>query len=216
MSAEQVAFFIRCTILYTAKNYLPTMSDAAQTARDIRAETALYAILWPHKEAMTSRWTNIVHGTYPFDTIGFLRTGTDRFANPVGYRTEEAAKALMGVVFSTEPDVDVLRPALEEIIRVRAIQDFPPEGAVGVFYALKDIVRDVVRESGRMAEVMPALLAFESRVDAVVLLAFGVYARCRETLHMMKVKEFQRKHAQIFRLAAKKAENTDEADTHNR
>ena len=192
------------------------MSADSQTLSAIRAGTVLYSLLLPKKDAMAARWIEIVHGTYPFDTIGFLRTRKDRFANPVGYRTEEAARALMEVLFSDQPDEDALRSAVDEIIRVRAVQDFSPETAVGVIFALKDIVRQVVDESGQTAEVTPALLRLESRIDAVALMAFGAYARFRETLHMMKVDEFKRLNSQILRLAEKKAANTtDEADTNN-
>ena len=191
------------------------MSADHKTSCAVRAGTALYAVLWPHKEAMTSRWIEIVHGTYPFDTIGFLRTRKDRFANPVGYRTEEAARALMDVIFTERPNEDTLLHAVDEIIRVRAIQDFSPEAAVGVIFAIKDVVREVVQASGQMAECMPALLALESRIDAVALMGFGVYARCRETLHLMKVEEFKRQSSQVLRLAERRAAKLDEADTHN-
>lgn len=175
------------------------------SAQAVRAQTALYEALAPHREAMTARWVGMVYGTYPFDTIGFLRTRSDRFANPVGYRTEEAAKALMNAVFSERPDEEAVRAAVDELIRVRAVQDFPPETAVGVFFAIKEIVRDTLSRAENAAEALPALAALESRVDAVALLAFGAYARCRETVHQMKVDEFKRQYSQILRLAEKKA-----------
>jgi hypothetical protein len=175
-----------------------------------RAQSALYVLLWPHKEAMAKRWSDVVHGTYPFETVGFLRTVGDRFTNPVGFRTEEAAKALMEAIFAETPDEEAIKKAVDEIIRVRAIQDFPPETAVGVFFAMKDIIRDVVRNSeDASAEIMPALWALESRIDAVALLAFGAYARSRETLHRLRVEETKRQYSQLLRLAEKKAANSD-------
>ncbi len=175
-----------------------------------RAASALYVLLWPHKEAMIKRWTDIVHGTYPFQTVGFLRTGTDRFTNPVGFRTSDAAKALMETIFAEQPDEEAVKKAVEEIIRVRAIQDFPPETAVGVFFAMKEVIREVVRNSGEASDaLLPALWEMESRIDAVVLLAFGAYARDREALHRLRVEESKRQHAQLLRLAEKKAAKRD-------
>lgn len=192
------------------------MAEDKSIPYEIKAGTALLAALGPHKEEMSARWIEIVHGTYPFDTIGFLRTKKDRFANPVGYRTEEAARAIIEALFTEKPDEETLGAAVEEIIRVRAIQDFPPETAVGVIFALKDIVREVLRRSASMAETLPALLALESRIDAIALMAFGSYARCRETVHRLKVDEFKRQHSQILRLAERKAaRQSDEADTQN-
>lgn len=191
------------------------MCAYSRTLDEIKAETALYALLLPKREALSMRWIEVVHGTYPFDTVGFLRTRKDRFANPVGYRTEEAARAVMEVLFAEEPDEELLRTALDEIMRVRAVQDFSPEAAAGVVFALKDIVRKEVRESGQLSEVMPALLLLESRIDAVALMAFGAYARFREALHMLKVDEFKRANSQILRLAEKRTAKMDKADTNN-
>jgi len=170
------------------------------------AKNSLHALLWPHREAMAQRWADVVHGTYPFETVGFLRTATDRFTNPVGFCTGEAAKALMEAIFAEAPGEAAIRKAVDEIMRVRAIQDFSPETAVGIFFAMKDIVRDVVMSAqDKPVDCMPALWALESRIDAVALLAFGAYARSRETLHRLKVEETQRKQAQLLRLAGKKA-----------
>ena len=175
-----------------------------------RAESALHVLLWSHREAMARRWAGMVHGTYPFETVGFLRTVKDRFTNPVGFCTEEAAKALMEAIFAEAPDEEAIRKAVDEIIRVRAIKNFSPETAVGIFFAMKDIIRDVVVSAeDKSADCMSALWALESRIDAVALLAFGAYARNREALHRLRVEESQRKQAQLLRLAEKKAASSD-------
>jgi hypothetical protein len=190
------------------------MSDDARI-RAAKAETALRAVLLPHKEAIIKRWVEIVHGTYPFETIGFLRTSKDRFANPVGYRTENAAATLADVLFTEWPDEAALLHAVDELIRVRAVQDFPPETAVGIIYAMKELARETVLASGQADICLPALLALESRIDAVVLMAFGVYARCREKLHQLKVDEFRRAHSQALRLAERKR-NGEDSENNNR
>lgn len=171
----------------------------------VRSGTVLHEVLSPHKEAIAERWKGIVHGTYPFDTVGFLRTQTNQFANPVGHRTNEAALAIVDVVFSDHPAEEPLLRAVEEIIQVRAIQEFSPEAAVGIFFAIKEIVREIVDGSGRGAECRVALQAMDSRIDAVVLMAFGVYARLRERLHLIRVDEIKRSTSQLQRLVNTRA-----------
>ena len=183
------------------------MADAVKSA------TLLHEVLWPHKEAMAAKWKDMVNGTYPFETIGFLRTQHNRFANPVGYRTEQAAAIIMDALFTERPDEEALLAAVDDIIRVRAVQDFSPEAAVGVILAMKQVIRDQVRVSDQAQACLPALLALESRIDAVALMAFGVYARCRETLHQMKVDEFKRQHSQVLRLLERRAGKLDKADS---
>ena len=50
---------------------------------------------------------------------------------------------------------------------------------------------------GRLAE----LLAFETRIDNMALLAFDVYFESRRQVYEMRVKEVKRAHANIVRLA---------------
>ena len=83
------------------------------------------------------------------------------------------------------------------------MQDFAPETAVGVFFAVKDLIRQVVFAAGDAARHLPALAKLETRIDAVVLMALGAYSRCREKLFRMKVEETQRRYAQVLRLAQK-------------
>lgn len=189
------------------------MNTDQKLADAVKSATTLHELLWPLKEALAARWTDMVNGTYPFETIGFLRTQNNRFANPVGYRTEQAAAAIMEVLFTERPDEEALLAAVDDIIRVRAVQDFSPEAAVGVIFAMKQVVRDVVMASSPTRDLLPALLAVESRIDAVALMAFGVYARCRETLHQMKVDEFKRQHSQVTRLLERRAGKLDKADS---
>lgn len=172
--------------------------------------TPLYEVLWAARADMAKRWCDIVYGTYPFDTIGFLRTKTDRFANPVGYRTEAAARAILDMLFLQQPDEEKLRHEIDEIMRVRSIQQFSPEISVGIFFALKDILRQTVKDSDRAAECYVDLLDMESRVDAVALMAFGAYARCRETLHQLRVDEIKRGASQINRLLARRFDEENE------
>jgi hypothetical protein len=191
------------------------MGADTETLSATEAGEALRSLLFSEREALAARWIEIVHGTYPFDTTGFLRTRKDRFANPVGHRTEETARTVVEALLSDRPDEQSLGKAVDELIRVRAVQDFSPETAVGVFFALKDVVRRMVADSGRLAQAAPALLILESRIDAVALMAFGAYARFRETLHLMKVDEFKRLNSQVLRLAERKAAAADETDANN-
>jgi hypothetical protein len=179
-------------------------TKGVSVAQEVRAGTVFREVMTPHLEAVCERWKGMVHGTYPFDTIGFLRTKSDPFANPVGQRTNLAADALLDLLFNERPKEEGIRKAIEEIMQVRSIQAFAPEEATAIFFAMKDVVRGVVKASGRLGDCAPALLAFESRIDAVALIAFGNYARNREKLHLIRVEEVKRGVSQLRRLAERK------------
>lgn len=189
------------TKLVSKKNNYAATSDATELLRKI---------LWPVRESIANQWTQSIYGTYPFDTVGFLRTNTDQFANPVGYRTQASACVIIEMLFLQQPDQALLQQEIDEIMRVRSIQNFSPEIAVGIFFVLKNILREKIYDSGKIEECFYAFLELESRIDAVGLMAFGSFARCRETLYSLRVDEVKRTTSQLVRLATKKDTHFDE------
>ena len=156
------------------------------------------------KDEIVRQWVAAVNGTYPFGTVGFLRTQNDPFINPVGRRTREAAEVFTAALISGERDAELLSQAMDDFIQVRAVQDFPAETAVGIIYAFKQIIREQL--GGQLAqswgkEPLFELLEVEADIDALALMAFGAYARQREKLANLRVEEFKRGHSQIIRQA---------------
>ncbi len=73
-----------------------------------------------------------IFDTYPADTSRFLKGEKDMFANPVGHTiTANAEYILEGLIKGA--DAASLSAYLEQIIRIRAVQDFTP-AAGSVFH----------------------------------------------------------------------------------
>lgn len=165
---------------------------------------SLRDLLAEKRAEIADKWLEAVNGTYPFGTIGFLRTRRDPFVNPVGQRNRQAAEAFTAALLEAEPDQEALSAAIDEFIKVRAVQDFSPEDAVGIILALKPVIGAVlggrldayVKEHG-----LEEYRLLEGHIDALALLAFGSYARCREKMAGMRIDEFKRRHSQIIRQA---------------
>ncbi len=161
-------------------------------------------LLAEHRTRIAEKWIEAVNGTYPFGTIGFLRTQSNPFVNPVGQRNREAAQAMLQSLIDEEPDQEALTAALEEFVKVRAVQSFSPEQAVGIVYALKPIVYEILGarlEEEAKTKGLDDIKWFERHVDALALTAFGIYSRCRDTMAEMRIDEFKRRHSQIIRQA---------------
>jgi hypothetical protein len=73
--------------------------------------------------------------------------------------------------------------ALEELMRIRAVQEFSASEAVSFIFALKPLLRD---RSGRNDRI-------EDRIDELALMAFDAYMRCREKLLALGVNESRRR-----------------------
>ena len=57
-----------------------------------------------HRDAILERWIEDVIKGYPEETAEFLRSKSDRFANPVGARLREGLEELLdGVIEGVDP-----------------------------------------------------------------------------------------------------------------
>ena len=138
-----------------------------------------------HRDEILKRWIEVVIEGYPEETANFLRSKSDRFANPVGAGLREGLAALLdGFLRGDEPDE--LASALDLVIRVRAVQEFAPSAAVSFVLDLKNLVREVTS-----VEAVDSLDAIDHRIDRLGLCAFDVYMRCREQMWMIRAKEIR-------------------------
>ena len=156
----------------------------------------LNKLLKEKKSAFLKRWFNFIVETYPDEATRFLKYQKDRFANPVGHALSQALDRLYEEVVS---GVDPQRaaPALDQIIRIRAIQNFSPSQAVAFVFFLKTVIREALEEDIKQSGIKEELLVIETRIDQLALLAFDQYMGCREKLYDLKANEL---HRQTYRL----------------
>ncbi len=174
------------------------------------------------KQDIADRWVNGFFASYPLDSKGFLRTRSDRFANPIGETTRMAAMVLLEAVIGMDTEPGKVRQALHDLVWVRAVQDMPPSKAVGVLYLLKDILRGDVLPAWLNAaperkDSLGEYLAMESRIDTLALMALDMYSDARERVFRTRVEEIKHSQSQIIRLAKLRMEPSGDApETENR
>ena len=136
-------------------------------------------VLTDARDEILGEWIESLISAYPEETAKFLRRQSDRFANPVGASIREGLAAILdGVLAGAEPAQ--LTPALDQVIRIRAVQGQTPAEAVGFVFALKRLLRSRVAASSGAAAAAAAEV--EASIDRIALEAFDVYMRCREQL----------------------------------
>ena len=152
-----------------------------------------------HRDAILERWIEDVIKGYPEETAEFLRSKSDRFANPVGARLREGLEELLdGVIEGVDPAE--LESALDHVIRVRAVQQFAPSEALGFVFDLKRLVREVLGEPD--AWPVAGLSAFDGNVERLGLRAFDVYMRCREQMWAIRAQEIRNQSVGIMERVA--------------
>ncbi len=148
-------------------------------------------LLSDKKTAILKRWFDKVLETYPSDTTNFLKKQKNSSANPVGSTIFNGLekildKFLQGTDFDSSPDF------LDNIIRIRAVQDFTPSQALHFIFLLKKAVSEELKEKIFAHNMHDELSALEDKIDSLALLAFDNYMKCREKIYELKANEVQR------------------------
>jgi hypothetical protein len=150
---------------------------------------SLRKLLSERKNDILKKWQKEVFQLYPADSIRFLTSEGDQFANPVGHSIREHTENLF-VELLSEGDItpEKIGPMLDDMLRIRAIQDFSASGALRYLYILKDIIaRELNEVSERDTNLYSELVVFYGRIDEVTMIAFDIYSKCREKLYEIKV-----------------------------
>jgi hypothetical protein len=160
--------------------------------------------VWEQLEAKSAsvlgRWSQLILDTYPPDTARFLRQERDNFVNPVGCTIAREIKTIYDEL-RHGMDPEKLAASLNEIIRIRTVQDFSPSQAIGFVFLLKEAARGAL---GAAADTASAERAeFESRVDRLALLAFDIYMECREKVNEIRVSEVAAQREMALRILAR-------------
>lgn len=161
---------------------------------------------WKHLELKSvpilSKWYQLILDTYPADTAGFLQHEGDRFLNPVGCIISQETKTIFDELVHGM-DLEKLRASLDQIIRIRSVQDFSPSEATCFIFMLKQAVREELGSEIAKNPVSLELVDFESRIDKLALLAFDIYMLCREKVFEIRVNEVASQKEMALRILAR-------------
>ena len=147
------------------------------------------------------RWFDLIIETYPADSQRFLRKQKDRFANPVGSTLSRAVEILYHELLHGM-DSEKVNTSLDEIVRIRAVQDFSPARAMAFMFLLKKALKEELgQEIKENAAAWEELLALESRVDEMALRGFDLYMNCRERIYEIRAKEAKNQVSRLLQKA---------------
>jgi hypothetical protein len=156
-------------------------------------------LLSQKRAAILGRWFQLILETYPADTSRFLKKEKDRFVNPVGYTISQEIEALYEELLQ-EMNSDKLAACLDNIIRIRAVQNFPPSQTIVFIFLLKKAIREELANKIVEKQAFEELLKFESRIDKLVLLALDIYMKCREKVYEIRINEIKTEKERALKL----------------
>ncbi len=154
----------------------------------------LKSLLIQKKSTILNKWFETILDSYAAETAKFLRDKSKRFTNPVGSTIYKGIENLLDEIIDDNSDSDRLSLFLDNIIRIRAIQDFSASQAVAFMFSVKDIIRQEVETSYASDQVLPKrildeLRDLDAKIDSLTLMSFDIYMQCREKLYEIKANE---------------------------
>lgn len=141
-----------------------------------------------HREKIVNKWVEYTLSTYL--SPGFFLKENDKFANPVGGNIREALGRLFQLLAKGADPKEFVSP-LEQIISIRAVQEFTPSQAIAPLNAVKHITREVFAADKERSHLANALYDFEFAVDLAMLAAFDIFMQYRERLYQVRIKEIK-------------------------
>src|SRR4030042_4034461 len=150
------------------------------------------------KSPIVDHWLQLFYDSYPPETAIFLKKEKDKFDNPVGYGISRGLNGLFEALVQ-EMEAEQLLAALDEIIRIRALQDCSPSQALAFVFLLKNVIREELAEELEQQNLLAELLDLEARIDGLALLGFDVYTKRREKLYEIRVNEVKNRVSGLLR-----------------
>jgi hypothetical protein len=151
----------------------------------------LRQLLLEKREAIAHRWLEVVLATYPGDSGAVFAREKDPFANPVGHSLRVGTGRILDVLLEGA-DVEEVREALHEIMKIRAVQQFAPSQAVEFVFRLKEVVRAELGGAISDPQFSRDLTELDVAIDEIALAAFDSYIRCREQVYQLRINEVKR------------------------
>jgi hypothetical protein len=155
-------------------------------------------LLAQKKSPIVDRWIKVLFDSYPPESAIFLKKEKDKFDNPMGYQLARGLEGLFDALVQ-EMELEQVLAALDEIIRVRALQDCAPSQALAFIFLLKNVVREELAEEFENQNLAPELMELDSRIDGLSLLGFDVYTQRREKLNEIRINEVKNRVSGLLR-----------------
>lgn len=167
----------------------------------------LDTLLSTHQEAIVEEWIQQILQTYPEDAQKYFKRVKNRFANPVGQTFFRVVPDIFaGLARGQDPAQ--LAPLMEELIRIRAVQDSSPSRSLAFILTLKQVLRKVLEARHQNPEAA-TLEAFDRRVDALLLSACDIFVRCREKLAEIRINEAKKQTAMLLKNLNRRREHKE-------
>ena len=147
-------------------------------------------ILSEIRSEIVAEWFRSTMEEYSGKTATVYMNSGKPFANPVGATFAKAMETIVDYLAGKTDSREEAESKLEEMVRIRALQDFSPSKGLDFIFRLKAIL--LKRLEGKWSgESIKEMLKIETEIDRFVQFSFDIYAQCREKLFELRNREIK-------------------------
>ena len=162
----------------------------------------LKEFLQQNRDNILHNWLEQTINTYQPEMIRFLKKEKNQFSNPVRNTIITSLEKMFDGIISDNGVDDF--SGLEELIKVRAVQDFSPSEALSFIFGLKKIIRTEILKSGEKTGSFSELHILDQKFDTLLRRAFDYYNDCRMKINDIKISEIKARSERAFDIIQKK------------
>ena len=134
----------------------------------------LQKFLKQNRESILQKWFDQTINTYEPEMVRFLKREKNQFSNPVRNTIVTSLEKIFDGILN---GIGVKEyHGLEEMIKLRAVQEFSPSEALSFLFDLKKIIRKELINSDQKDEIITETCLFDEKFDTLFSLAFDVYS----------------------------------------
>jgi hypothetical protein len=149
-----------------------------------------------NNDKLTGQWIRFVVSSYPEEAGKFLFNGKNKFSNPVGFTFSKELKTIYSELFSNPESAEITN-SIENIMQIRAVQDFSPSDTIGIILKLKDIIFKEVSQFLKNPDDYEELLKIDRQIDDLAMKAVDIFVRLRERLINIRAGELKSRFGKI-------------------
>lgn len=138
-------------------------------------------IIKERKESIAAKWVGRIFDSYPPERRQFLLENKDINSNPTGVTIISEINNILNELVA-EKHSEKLNDYLENIIKIRLMQDYSPSNCVGFIMYIKDIIRDEIKNEKLDFKLISEIFVIESLVDDFALIGFDIYLQQKEKI----------------------------------
>jgi len=151
-----------------------------------------------NKKDLVGKWLQKTMAAYPTESLAVFERNKDPFTNPLPHIISKNIGLLFDELLQGV-DVNKVAPILDNIVRIKAVQDSSPSQAIDFIFDLKLVIRDAIAQELREGKYLEELLTIEIEIDKMALLSFDIYTKCREKLYEIRANEIRNQTHMLIR-----------------